>query len=377
VTDSGSGGLLTPFFHGEGGYCNLLHVLLEADAPLAREFRVSFSALVQSVLGVATPPSPIQTEAEYPVQPLGKRSQALDLLVRLEGDVIGIEAKVFASSARQGQLAAQYEGLRQKTAPEERVHLLLIYPTRNTGHCSEVRLQGDGDRTGVISWTEILDCFPPIPGAESETLLPILVAEARTRLDTILRTRLPKTVVTAKRMAVKRAMRDAVVAFNGVLAGKIPGFARWRWKPHFWRDPQIDLCYGPLIDPAGNRRKGQSLGVKAFFTDAAEESPRVRLQVRFALERKGSKAYGADFEATRSACIARLPPRKDGCHLEADGNSVCDELIATIENDTLTIDGGAAHQVLADRLVDYAEAFAELLVRDAGAASGSGVSRAV
>jgi hypothetical protein len=51
------------------------------------------------------------------------------LVVNLDNDAIGIELKVFAASARKGQLASQYFGLHHVTPNEKNVHIVLIFPS--------------------------------------------------------------------------------------------------------------------------------------------------------------------------------------------------------------------------------------------------------
>ncbi len=97
-------------------------------------------------------------------------SQTIDFVVDLDEDVIGIEVKVFAASARKGQLAAQYRGLRRQTPKERRVHTLLIFPGP-TGRHAEVQPDSHGDRVGSVSWHDVFECFPPSRTAEPDVLL--------------------------------------------------------------------------------------------------------------------------------------------------------------------------------------------------------------
>ena len=142
---------LAPFFSSEGAYCGLLRVLLQADTPLARAFRTAFSRLIEYKFEVTLGAEPLVVQSEVCVTPLGGKGQAIDLVIDTPHAVMAIEIKVVPSSARYGQLAAQYRGLRRVTPSEKRVCSLLVFPGP-TSREQEVRPYLVGrDRTGHIT----------------------------------------------------------------------------------------------------------------------------------------------------------------------------------------------------------------------------------
>jgi len=353
-----------PLFPGEGTYCHLLHLLLTADSAWARAFRQSFSAeVLHPTLGLEIGDAPLSVRSEVTVQPPKQRSQTIDLVVDLEGDVIGIEVKVFATSARKGQLAAQYRGLRQQTPLERRVHILLIFPGP-TGRHGEVQPVSDGDRAGSVSWHDVFECFPPTQGADPELLLGCLAEQAVACFATLAR-KAPKTQLTAERLAVEAEMATAAVLLSETLAKGKGALGGCSWRPHFWRDPKLDQYYGPIHGDDGRPRKGQYLLLSAHYNGPGE-AHEIPVRVAFVLEwQGGAKSYRAEFKAALPDRMKMLPAPFGTRDVEREGTVVFDEFPLVVKEGRVTTASNiVARTALADILQHYAVAFADFLLRE-------------
>ena len=360
--------LLPPFFKGEGGYCQLLQVLLTAETALARIFRKAFcSKVLKAKFGIrVNEEDPLDVRSEVTVHPPGEVSQAVDLVIYLGKDVVGVEAKVFSASARKGQLFAQYCGLRHKVPKDKRVHILFISPAP-AGRHKEVKQEREGDQAESITWDDIFACFPPAGPTEPDVILGALIAEAVAEFA-VIRKRLPKTKLTMMRQAVKEEMEKSVELFNSSLRDNGGAISGCSWKPNFWRDPGGDSYYGPLTAPDGKPKTGQNLVVEAQYKEggSSESDEEVRMCIGFRLERKGGvKTYGSEFEASREACVERLALSKGKTNFGEGGYKVFHELWIRVNGDQLSeVAGRPVSVVRADLLLAYSMAFSEFLLRD-------------
>lgn len=203
---------------------------------------------------------------------------SIDLVIDTPHAVMAIEIKVVPSSARYGQLAAQYRGLRRVTPSEKRVCSLLVFPGP-TSREQEVRPYLVGrDRTGHITWGEVFGCVPSSPPVSADKLLAKLLEVAR---DTLPRLWVPgKTILTVERDVLHGTMREAVTRANELLANAATEFESCTWRQAFWRDPRLDQFYGGLRSPNGIRRRGQYLDISAAFVSATASLPRSTLRAR-------------------------------------------------------------------------------------------------
>jgi len=359
--------LLAPFFSGEGGYCHLLKVLLTAETPLARAFRRAFcEKVLQPKLRVHIGEAHLRVLSEVTVHRRGEVKQAIDLVIYLGNDVVGLEVKVFASSARKGQLNAQYRGLRDKTPTNKNVHTLLISPMPTARH-TEVKLEREGDRAGSVTWDEVFVCFPPVSCIESDVLLGALIKQAVDQFK-VIRKRAPKTVMTAERLVVMTELEKAVVLFNNTLRDNGGSLRGCSWKPHFWRDPRVDSYYGPLTASDGNPREGQNLVLEAHYEEDSTlvSKDGIRMTVGFRLERKGGvKTYRTEFEARRQECMSELPPPigQRGC--DEGGSRVFDEVWIKVHGKEVPeLAGRPLSTALADMLFAYSGVFSDFLLRN-------------
>jgi hypothetical protein len=360
--------LFAPFFSGEGGYCNLLKVLLTGDITLARVFRRVFSEKVlEPKLQVQIGEAPLNVRSEVTVHHPEEVSQTIDLVMDLDNDIVGVEAKVFAASARKGQLHAQYRGLRTKN-PNKHVHSLFISPSPTSRH-KEVKAERDGDRAESITWDDVFACFPQVSPIEPNDLLGALIKQAVEQFE-VIRKRLPKTVMTTKRLAVKEEMKNIIELFNNKLRDNGGKLRDYTWKPHFWRDPKVDVYYGPLTDPDGKPLKGQNLQLSAHYEedDTSNFADNIRMNVAFRLERRGGvKTYRTEFEARRQSCMDQLPMLLPRSQRECDqgGNRVFDDVWITVRGDEIPeIAGRPVNTVLAELLFAYSVAFSDFLIRN-------------
>lgn len=367
------GPFLAPFFNGEWGYCRLLELLLTADTRLAGSFRQEFSLKVlQPTLDVKIGPAPVNVRSEVTVKPAGERSQTIDLVVDLESDVIGIETKVLPGSARKGQLAAQYRGLRQETPQGKRVHSLLIFPGP-TGRHAEVKPLAEGDHAGSVSWQQdVFGCFPAAGSPDPDVLLGAFLEQSVAHFPTLIENA-PITTVTAERQLIHAAMTEAISLFNRHLNEGFPVLRGCVWKPYFWRDPRNDVFYGPLTGPHGSPNKGQLLALTACYdartsermVSSTEAPLEVQVRVSFGLERQGgAKTYHSEFERALPDRTKLLPAPIGRRGPDRDGTELFDEFSVKIQGPLVSTSGRPAQIVFADLLMAYALAFSDFLLRD-------------
>jgi len=358
--------LLGPFFFNEGGYCHLLHVLLTVDNPVARSFRRSFSEKIlvpklQLLLGE----DPVNVRSEVTVFPPGGRSQSIDLVVDLDNDVIGIEVKVFTASARKGQLAAQYLGLRHETPTGKRVHIMLIFPGP-TGLQNEVKLTFKEDQAASITWKDIFDCFPTVPSIEPDLVLGFLLEQSKKAFG-LISERSPKTPMTSERVALQHEMIKAITHLNH-LFGLNQTMAGCTWNPHFWRDPRMDQYYGPITGPDGTPRKGQYLSLSAHYDQPGKEAQggAIRVKISFVLEWKGgARIYFSEFKERLQSLINSLPHTPGPPALDRNDTVVFHEILILVNRNVVeAVAKQPAYITFANLLDTYATVFSDFLLRN-------------
>jgi hypothetical protein len=358
--------LLSPFFFNEGGYCHLLHVLLTADNPVARDFRRSFSEkILAPKLQLLLGEDPVNIRSEVTVSPPGGRSQSIDLVVDLDNDVIGIELKVFAASARKGQLAAQYLGLSHETPNGKRVHIMLIFPSP-TCIQNEVKLTSKDDRAVSIAWKEVFDCFPTVPSVEPDKVLGFLFEQSMKAFG-LISGRAPKTPMTPERFAVQQEMKKAITHLND-LFGLNQTMAGCTWKPHFWRDPRMDQYYGPITGPDGTPRKGQYLSLSAHYDQPSKEAQggTIRVKISFVVEWKGgAKIYFSEFKERLQSLINSLPQTPCPPARDRDDTVVFHEILIVVNRNVVeTVGNQPSYVTFANLLNTYASVFSDFLLRN-------------
>lgn len=357
---------LKPFFSNEAGYCALLCSLFTADSSVAREFRKSFSEkIVEPRFKIFLGEDPVNVRSEVTVSPPGRRSQSIDLVVDLDNDVIGIEVKVFAASARKGQLAAQYLGLRHETPNGKRVHIMLIFPSR-TYLEKDVKLTSKDDRAVSITWKDIFDCFPTVPSAEPDLVLGFLFEQSKKAFKHISEPE-PKTPMTSERFALQQEMKKAITHLNS-LFNQNQAIANCTWKPHFWRDPRMDQYYGPITGPDGTSRKGQYLSLSAHYDQPGKEAHggTIRVKISFVVEWKGGvKVYFPEFKGRLQSLINSLPHTLGPPVCDRDDTVVFHEILIEVNKNVV---GAVARQpayiIFANLLNDYACVFSDFLLRN-------------
>lgn len=367
---------LASFFHGEGGFCSLLHLLLTADTRAAWQFRERFAQHLEQILGFRCGAAPLNVGREVPVfpaseygisNPLSCTVQKIDLVVWGEETVVGLELKARQASIKPGQLQAQYLGLRQdKRADDKAVHMVLLAPAVSK-HVAKVTTCGT-DRARGTTWDAVFNCYPSGQADEDEKILSRLVATARARLEDLKKQ--SPVVVSPRRLAVRAEMDAAVEIFNRRLSSEAGPLRGCLWTPHVFRGQRSDKYYAALRRPAADKPKGQHLTLLTPYSADAPLEPfdSVNVRVEFQVEMIGAKAYGSEWDARRDSCIAQLPRHRPR-GVRANGRIVFDAFRVTFtESDGLlaAVDstGAPARDMLAERLMDYARAFGEFLERD-------------
>jgi hypothetical protein len=303
---------------------------------------------------------PIDVKSEYPVHSAAGKTEAIDLVVFLPGDVIGIEVKIQAGACRKGQLAAQYQGLR-KEITGRRVHVLFVHPGNSAQH-KEVALE-PGDRATSVSWGSIFECLSTASPSVSDpdSLVAALCTEAQSRFS-VFKNRGPKRVRDDKLIAAQACLENAQALLNDFLRSEASAaFENCTWAPTLWRSPAVEEHYGPLVRRDGSKVFGPSLHMRARLDGSPDVVP---IEVEFRIEKKGvAKADRATFAAKLPLLMSRLPAPLGKRGITNEGVGVVDRFDANLQAGALLVDGQPAEAATTEWLKNYAIAFLEYLLR--------------
>jgi hypothetical protein len=252
---------------------SLLGALLRAKTPLGRHFRTGFAralAELEPPLRLAIDENPVDTRSEVMLVQPHEPSQAIDLVIDVGEDRVGIEVKVLGASARAGQLQAQYALLRaSKRSVGKRVHCLFLYPGPTSAH-EEVECR-EGDVATSMDWKTIfavLDAARRHGDVATDDPLRILSERAVVCYDK-LQTSHAGLAFSAERGAVFGCMVDVRDALAERLA-RHAAFADCSWAAKPFRYAPADYMEGPLRHE-DERLRGRSLFVESHPTGEGNE----------------------------------------------------------------------------------------------------------